>query len=218
MISSTPKPTKKEMVTAFRTREILAAAREVMEQRGLEAMTMEEIAGAAGLAKGTLYLYFQSKDDLIEALISQVGENILLDLEAILEKPGTPAAKVQRVAALMLDYLTRERVLFPIYARDLLRKGQGTRKGFWRHLQEMEEKFVTLMTRQFAQGIEAGQFLPADPRLLTFLFRGMIRAIGYYQMAGGPKNTVQEALPVLLHLLSSGLARHPGPPAEVARK
>ena len=43
---------------------------------------MDEIAGAAGLAKGTLYLYFQSKDDLIEALISQVGENILLDLEA----------------------------------------------------------------------------------------------------------------------------------------
>ena len=122
------------------------------------------------------------------------------------------------MAALLLDYLTRERVLFPIYARDLLRKGHGTRKGFWHHLQEMEEKFVDLMEpRLFAQGIEAGQFLPPDPRLLTFLFRGMIRAIGYYQMVEGTPNTVQEALPVLLHLLSSGLAPQPGTPAEVAR-
>lgn len=215
-MSSAPKPTKKQMVTAFRTREILTAAREVMEQSGLETMTMDEIAGAAGLAKGTLYLYFQSKDELIEALISQVGENILLDLEAILKEPGTPPEKIQRVGALLLDYLTRERVLFPIYARDLLRKGQGTRQGFWRHLQAMEDKFVTLVSRLFAQGIAAGQFIPADPRLLTFLFRGMIRGIGYYQMAEGPEMTVKEALPVLLSFLSSGLARQPGSPAEVA--
>ena len=67
------KATKKEIVTAFRTREILAAARQLLDQRGLEAMTMEEIAASAGVAKGTLYLYFQSKDDLIQALITQVG-------------------------------------------------------------------------------------------------------------------------------------------------
>jgi AcrR family transcriptional regulator len=75
-----PRTTKKEVVTAFRTREILAAARKLMEQRGLEAVTMEEIAGAAGVAKGTIYLYFPSKDDLIQALITQVGESLLRDI------------------------------------------------------------------------------------------------------------------------------------------
>ncbi len=211
-----PRPTKKEMVTAFRTREILAAARQVLEQRGLEAMTMEEIAGAAGLAKGTLYLYFQSKNDLIEALISQVGDNILADLEAILAGSGAPAAKIREVAALLLDYLTREQVLFPIYARNLLKKGRGTGKDFWRRLQEREDRFVALITRLFAQGIETGQFIAADPKLLTFLFRSLIRGVGYYQLAEGPKMTVTEALPVLLTLLSSGLARQPGDLAEVA--
>ena len=81
------KATKKEIVTAFRTREILAAARSLLEQRGPEAMTMEEIAAAAGVAKGTVYLYFQSKDDLILALITQVGENIIQDVEASLRWP-----------------------------------------------------------------------------------------------------------------------------------
>ena len=204
-MNSNPKPTKKEVVTAFRTREILAAARRLMQIRGVEVVTMDEIATAAGVAKGTLYLYFQGKDELIQALISQVGENILADIETVVAVPGTPSKKIQQVASLLLDYLMRERALFPAYARDLLRGGRGTPKNYWQRLQEMEEEFVTMVTRLFAEGIDSGQFIPTDPRLLTFLLRGMVRAVGYYQMVEGGKDAVKEALPVLLTLLSSVL-------------
>jgi AcrR family transcriptional regulator len=210
-----PKPTKKDIVTAFRTREILAAARGIMARRGLESLTMEEIATAAGVAKGTVYLYFQSKDELIQALITQVGEDMLADIEAIVEAPGTPPEKVQRVASLLMDYLMRERSLFPAYARDLLRQGRGAPRGYWTRLQEMEEKFVTLVTRLFAEGIEAGLFIPANPRLLTFMLRGLVRAVGYFQLAEGQNEAVQKALPILLTLLSSGLTPKSDAPAEV---
>jgi AcrR family transcriptional regulator len=209
-----PKPTKKEIVTEFRTREILAAARHLMLSRGVEAVTMEEVAAAAGVAKGTVYLYFKSKEDLIQALISQVGENILADIEVVVEASGSPPEKIQQVASLLLDYLMRERALFPAYARDLLRGGAA--KGYWLHLQEMEEKFVKLVTRVFASGIDAGQFIQADPRLLTFLLRGMVRAVGYYQMSARKEAAVKEAMPVLLTLLSSGVIRHPQSSGKVA--
>jgi hypothetical protein len=71
----------------------------------------------------------------------------------------------------------------------------------------MEERFVALVTRLFAEGIESGQFIPANPRLLTFMLRGMVRAVGYYQLSEGQEKAVKEALPVLLTLLSSGLIR-----------
>jgi AcrR family transcriptional regulator len=200
-----PKTTKKEIVTAFRTREILAAARQLLEQRGPEAMTMEEIAAAAGVAKGTLYLYFLSKDDLILALINQVGENILRDVEASLQAAGTPPEKLVRVVSVLLEYLNRERLLFPIYARELLRGEGESREGFRRRYHELEEEFVALVTRLFAEGIAAGQFIPANPRLLTFLIRGLVRATGYYQKAEGQADAAKEALPVILTLLSSGL-------------
>jgi AcrR family transcriptional regulator len=210
-----PKQTKKEIVTEFRTREILAAARRLMKDRGLEAVTMEEIAAAAGVAKGTVYLYFHGKDELIQALISQVGETMLAGIEAIITGPGSPAEKIQQVASLILDYLMRERALFPAYARNLLRGGQGAAPDYWRHLQEREERFVSLVTGLFAKGIDSGQFIPADPRLLTFLLRGMVRAVGYYQMVEEKEEAVKEALPVLLTLLTSGLTR-PSKSSEVA--
>jgi AcrR family transcriptional regulator len=204
-----PKATKKDIVTAFRTREILAAARQLLDQRGLEAMTMEEIAAAAGVAKGTLYLYFQSKDNLIQALLTMVGENILRDLETTLQAAGTPPEKLKRIVTVLLEYLNRERVLFPIYARELLRGRQESRRGFWRRYQELEERFVTLVTDLFTEGIAAGQFIPANPRLLTFLIRGLVRATGYYQRSEGQVDAAKEALPVILTLLSSGLIREP---------
>ena len=210
------KATKKEIVTAFRTREILAAARSLLEQRGPEAMTMEDIATAAGVAKGTVYLYFQSKDDLIQALIAQVGENLIQDVEASLEAPGTPPEKLSRMVSVLLEYLTRERLLFPIYARELLQGEQGSREGFRRRYQELEEQFVALVTGLFAEGIAAGHFIPANPRLLTFLVRGLIRATGYYQKAEGQADAAQEALPVILTLISSGLIREKQSLAEEA--
>jgi AcrR family transcriptional regulator len=204
---ASPKTTKKEIVTAFRTREILAAARKLLERRGPEAMTMEEIAADAGVAKGTLYLYFQSKDDLIEALLSHVGENILRDVEASLKGPGAPPEKLSRVVSVLLEYLNRERLLFPIYARELLRGERQPREGFRIRFQDMEERFVALVTGLFAEGIAAGQFIAANPRLLTFLIRGLVRATGYYQKTEGKADAAKEALPVILTLLSSGLFR-----------
>ena len=87
--------------------------------------------------------------------------------------------------------------------------------GYWRQLQAREEKFYELVTPIFAQGIAAGQFIPAHPRLLTFLLRGLVRSIGYYQMTEGREMAVQEALPVLLTLLSSGLTPKSPNAAEV---
>jgi AcrR family transcriptional regulator len=195
-----PKPTKKEIVTEFRTREILAAARRLMQDRGVEAATMEEIAAAAGVAKGTVYLYFQSKDDLVKALLSQMGENLVRDLEVLLEIRESPREKLNRLVTFLLGFLEEERVLFAIYARDAISTG--------RYRWELEEKYLTLLTRFFTQGVKTHQFISTDPRLLTFMLRGLVRAAGFYQMTDSRKDVMKEVVPVVQTLLSSGLLVH----------
>jgi AcrR family transcriptional regulator len=198
------KTTKKEVVTAFRTREILSAAREVLERRGVEAATMEEIAAAAGVAKGTLYLYFRGKEDLIHALMSEVGEKMLRELRAIVEAPQSPRGKLTQVLALLLNYLERERILFPVYMRDLTQwMLQGGRRSF-RRILELEEQVLSQISLLFAEGAAQGEFISADPRLLTFLLRGMVRALGYYRMVEGHRVDMRQALSVLSVVVVSG--------------
>jgi len=200
--------TKKEVVAAFRTREILAAARRLMDQNGVDTLTMDEIAQAAGVAKGTLYLYFQSKDELIQALLSQVGEAIVSDLEAIFTRSEAPQEKLRQVVRLLLNYVDRESTLFPVYLRELVKSTSG-RQSLLTALQELEERVVALITGIFAEGIAQKQFIPADPRLLTFLLKGLVRAVGYYQMTQDQKDIIQDALPAVLTLLFSGIVLTP---------
>ncbi|QNI37261.1 TetR/AcrR family transcriptional regulator [Edaphobacter albus] len=69
-----PRPassSKQKVVTELRRSEILAAATKVFGNKGFDATLMDEIARTAGLAKGTLYLYFKSKDDIYQAVVRQ---------------------------------------------------------------------------------------------------------------------------------------------------
>jgi AcrR family transcriptional regulator len=203
--------TKKEIVAAFRTREILAAARRLMEEKGEDALIMDEIAQAAGVAKGTIYLYFQSKDELILALLSQVGEAISTDLKSILVKADPPPEKLRQVINMLLQHV--ESALFPVYLRESVRSKSG-RESTLSSLKELEERNVALITQIFAEGMATKQFIPADPRLLTFLLKGLVRAVGYYQMTRDQKDTIGEALPVVLTLLFSGIVTQPETPPE----
>jgi len=201
---SEPRTTKKDVVTAFRTGEILAAARSLMEQKGLDSLTMEEIAQDAGVAKGTLYLYFQNKDELIQALLTQVGEAMARDLESVLAATEPPPDKLRRVVTLLLQYVEQERELFPVYLRELARS-KSSRETIPPFLRKHEERTLGLLTRLFTEGIVSKQFINVNPRLLAYLLKGMGRAVGYYQMTGEHRDAIQEALPVVLKLLFSGI-------------
>jgi AcrR family transcriptional regulator len=200
--------TKKEVVTAFRTGEILAAARRLMGQKGLDNLTMDDIAQAAGVAKGTLYLYFQSKDELIQALLTQVGEAMALDLETVLGAPEPPPDKLRRAVTLLLKYVEQERELFPVYLRELVRS-KSNREAASPFLRKHEERTLGLLTRLFSEGIASREFINVNPRLLAYLLKGMGRAVGYYQMTGEQQDALQEALPVVLKLLFSGIMLSP---------
>ncbi|MDD2903561.1 MAG: TetR/AcrR family transcriptional regulator [Syntrophales bacterium] len=196
--------TKKDLVTAFRTQEILAAARSLLEQGGLDGLTMEGIAAAAGVAKGTLYLYFQSKEELIHELLSQVGENLVAALESLIDTPHPPEEKLRQVVTWLLGHLERERLLFPVFMHELWReRSEGPGRGS--RLQDLDERINARLTSLFAEGIAQGRFIPANPRLLSFLLRGLVRAVGHYQMAEGREVAIKEASPVVLALLFSGL-------------
>lgn len=68
---------RKERERLFKRQEIVAAAREVFTARGFTAATLDEIAEKAEFGKGTLYSYFQSKDELFETVIADIFDEIV---------------------------------------------------------------------------------------------------------------------------------------------
>jgi AcrR family transcriptional regulator len=77
---------RKEREKQRRREEILDAAENVFFSKGIEKSTMDDIAEKAELSKGTLYIYFKSKEDIHWAISHRGVKNLLVDMEKIVDK------------------------------------------------------------------------------------------------------------------------------------
>jgi AcrR family transcriptional regulator len=80
--------------------EILAAGLEVFVERGYAAARLDEVASRAGVSKGTLYLYFDNKEELFKAVVRTSILPMLATAEALIEHfPGPPEALLRELVA-----------------------------------------------------------------------------------------------------------------------
>lgn len=79
---------------------ILDAAESLLSEGGYKKMTIDEIAHRAGLGKGTLYLYFSSKEDIALSIIDRSNYRLREKLKKIARGPGTPRTRVVEMSVL----------------------------------------------------------------------------------------------------------------------
>ena len=92
--SALPRAATRKVDAAARREAILDAALTVFAERGYEAARLDDMAAKAGVAKGTLYLYFKDKGALFEALVRGAVSPILGQASAAAAMPGVKAADV----------------------------------------------------------------------------------------------------------------------------
>ncbi len=101
---STTAQDRREREKRKRRREILDAARGLFWERGYSATTVPDVAGAAGVAPGTIYLYFESKSALYAELLFE-GYELLLDrLAAELNRDAPPCERAEGLADVFLGF------------------------------------------------------------------------------------------------------------------
>src|SRR5689334_532546 len=111
--------TKQEVLTEFRCSEILDAARKVFARNGFSQATMEEIAEVAGVAKGTVYLYFPSKRAVYLAALRQGIEELHRRTDHRLAATSSTREKIQAFIETRVEYFDENRDFFKIYYSEL---------------------------------------------------------------------------------------------------
>jgi AcrR family transcriptional regulator len=151
---------RKERERQAKKQDILKAAREVFAQKGLHAATLDEIAEKAEFAKGTLYGYFQSKDDLFASMLEEELVKFEQCIIQVLNLPLAPAAKVEKLVKTMLLVFEQN--------EDFLRLLSKERPGM-SNIQvgeKMMDHFKTLtrlVSGMVKDGIKEGVFAAKDP-------------------------------------------------------
>jgi len=98
---------------------ILRAAIDVFAERGYFNAQVADVARAAGVAAGTVYLYFHSKDDLLVSIFERTVKERLEDGRAAVANLSDPAERLRRFAQLHLGMLGRDRNLAIVFQVEL---------------------------------------------------------------------------------------------------
>ena len=165
---------KEEVVQEFRIQSIRDAAMRVIARKGMAAATMQEIADEAGVAKGTIYLYFRDRDDLVEKAFESAMSDLHNRVEEALETPGTFEAKFRAVLAAQIGFFQANREFFRLYIS--LRYPEGTaqqQRRQKRHCQPQYKSRVERIAAVLQEAMDRGEVRRMDPmRLALFIIEG----------------------------------------------
>src|SRR5580765_4563287 len=109
---SSKRQTKADVVVDFRRTQILDAARQSFVKRGVAATTVDAVAKAAGVAKGTVYLYFDSKDAILRDILTQDLQEFHDCTVPVIRRAGPPRARVEAYFRAALEFFERKRDFF----------------------------------------------------------------------------------------------------------
>ncbi len=171
MLAALPRSAKSGAKRADKYRAILRAAIRVFARRGYFNARVSEIARAAGVADGTIYLYFNSKDDLLVAIFEETVGRVLAEARAALEALPGPLEKLRRLAEMHLSLFAKDRNLAVVFQVEL----RQSTKFMERFSRTMLADYFQLIESVITEAQKRGIFRPEiSPKLATKVFFGIL--------------------------------------------
>ncbi len=156
---------------------ILNAAKVAFAEKGFDAALLQEIADRAKLAKGTLYLYFNSKEDLFLSLIEDELDKFIDITETVCKESCHSIEKIKMLIKNIVRHFEVNKEFFCIFTPE--------RAGFTKtHHPEIRErvipkyrKGINLTAKIMKEGIKEGKIKSLDPILLAYALSGLINTL-----------------------------------------
>lgn len=147
-----------------RPEEVLDAALDLFIEQGFAKTRVEDIAKRAGLSKGSVYLYFASKEQILEALVKRaltpIADNVF---GAISELRGDPRPTMKTVLRMLGGRLSDPRTV--AIPKLILREVIGFPELAAMYRREVLDRVLPLIEAMIGRGIEEGYLRPVDPHL-----------------------------------------------------
>jgi len=193
---------KREQLREERRRQILDSALAVFSQKGFHASNVSDVAAHAGVSQGTIYWYFESKEELFDAAIMSFFEGFGAQMMSALQGGETASEKLRTIARSMDEFVVNAQQVF------------GAFLGYWASCQDRQgaAQFWTDLLHQYTegmvaiveQGIHNGEFREVDAEALVWAMAAAYDGLAAYLMFI-PDIDVRRVSRVFVDTLLSGL-------------
>lgn len=181
--------------------EISAAAIRLFQQKGYHATSMQDIADAVGLQKGSLYHYIAGKEELLVAIMHDVMTSYNTRLAEVMAMDMPVRQRLELAVRHHLEGIAENLGMLTIF----LRESYALNPERQRILDAEGDRYNAMFEELYREGIESGAVRPLDPKLVT---RTMLGACNWLYRWYDPKGvrTVDELADFFVDLLFNGAA------------
>ena len=171
---------------------ILEVAEKIFAKKGFYTTTIEEVAKEAGLAKGTIYLYFESKENLFFLVIEKKLDILLGKIKEKLDELNPPSQKIKEVICVHLKFLEENEDFFKItqnLSENLKKKMEKKLKS---EAIQKQSHYIEILGKLIQEAIIKGEIKPLNSRKLAVILMGIIHSLTLYWISKKEKNSLSQ--------------------------
>lgn len=191
---------KHDIVSEFRCAEILAAARKIFATKGFRDATVDDIAAEAGIAKGTVYLYYPSKKEMYLAALKQGLEELRQRTGAAMQAAVGAQAKLRAFVRTRMEYAEANRDFFRIYHSEF---GNLNNDSEFQQLYLQQAKTLESVLQTAAK---KGEIRRIRADFSAFLIYDMVKSVMIQRLLGRSTARLDDDIETLTELIWKGLA------------
>jgi AcrR family transcriptional regulator len=199
------RPATSDQQKSQRRDEIIAAAKKVFARNGFHGTTIADIAKEAELAYGSVYWYFDSKDDLFRQLIAVEEYGLRTHVAVALAKSGTQFGFAEAPFRASLQATFEFFDANPATAKLLFRDAYALDSRFDKQLGGVYERFIDDIASLIAAAQNRGDVLAAPPRLVAYVLTALIGHMAHRRLSTDDGISSSEAADLAVALVIKGL-------------
>ena len=198
--------TRKEREREARKQDILEVAARFFSERDFHEVTVDEIAEAVGLSKGTLYLYFKNKDDLFYTIVVEKTQSLLRRLQEAVRCTAPFVDCLRNVVRIHCIFFQENVAYFKIMHSEKTRMSAESQYRLNNYAKETFQTYLAIFTELVNNGQTAGVLRRDEPLSLVKALRGILNAYVFHFVFTEDETQLVDGVDQIVDLYLNGAA------------
>jgi AcrR family transcriptional regulator len=172
---------RREREKEARRRQILAAARKLLLKNGLQSTSINQIARMAELGVGTIYFYYQSKEEIFYSLQDEGLDILFREIDSIGRADTPPDEKLRNTGMAYLRFSSEQKDYFDIINYFLATPTVILGAELKAQIDHKGSRILKLIDGFIREGISDGMFRPVDSKKVAVMFWGALHGLTQFK-------------------------------------
>ena len=206
-ITSDKTLSRREREKLAHRQDIIDAATSVFAKKGFHSATLDEIAQEAEFSKGTLYLYFSSKEDLLFNILKEKFEPLKEKMKTVFTQKMSFREELREMLHTLAEMAFKEKELFSLLVSQQITCFKTLSEEKATEILSEHAKSDALFMERIQHAIDSGELKDFDPRAIYGMIHGASEDMMFSRWYCSSLKELKNAVDIFIDMLFEGIAR-----------